>query len=158
MGEHRGPVGWLERWQQAEPVRLYLWSVATAVLTAALVAGWVTEQLYVALVGVVSAVLIVGGTALARGVAYAPATHERLVEEQARHSYDDGVRYGRSLPGRHRSPETAADTTEIAALGPETAPRDTVAPCGFTDAAGRVCTLVRHPARVGHRLRAPTRQ
>lgn len=151
MGQHVAPVNWLERWQDAEPVRLYLWTVAVAVLSGALVAGWVTRDLYVALSGVVSAVLMVGGTAAARRKAWAPRSVALALDDQHRDSFNRGVGKERArMAAEQRMRE--GHTVEMEALAPETAPRDTVAPCGHTDDRGNRCTLVRHPARVQHRM------
>lgn len=78
MGDHDAPERWLDRWRAQEPVRLYLWSVAAAVLAGCVVAGWLTQELALAIAGPIAAALMVGGTAAARGQAYAPATVQRL--------------------------------------------------------------------------------
>jgi hypothetical protein len=164
MGDHDAPSSWLERWHDAEPVRLYLWSVATAVIVAAGVVGLLTDELAVAITGVVSAVLMLGGTAAARRVAYAPVTVQELLEradEQATERVNRA--YARGLEqGGVRTPEQVArdlgvlhdDTGQMPApVGPPTVAREALPRCGAEDDMGARCTLPEHPDTVGHRFR-----
>lgn len=160
MGVHDAPASWLERWREQEPVRLYLWSVASAVLVGCVVAGWLTRELALAIAGPVSAALMIGGTAGARSLAFAPATVERLqdehvqeldeaVEEQHRTSWQDGWDAG--VEAAHTAvqawleehPEQPA-TTAMAAQRP----------CQYVDDAGVRCVLPEHPAQFPHQLEA----
>jgi hypothetical protein len=156
MGDHDAPASWLERWRAQEPLRLYLWTIASALVAAALVAGWLTAELAVAVTGVVAAVLMVGGTAAARREAYAPATVDRLLEEQHALSFRQGVQ-----EGLHVLEERAVqlpDTVEHPVPEPQTAllraqpgVGGRVARCRHVE-DGRRCTLPRHPEKVDHRL------
>lgn len=166
MSDHAAPAGWFARWQEAEPVRLYLWSVATAVLGGAVVAGWLTRDLYVAATGVAAAVFTVGGAAAARSKAYAPVTVDELLdradaeaEERAMAAYARGLEHGgvrtpeqvaRDLgvlrdraAGPVGQPATGADST--VAMG-------AVRACPYMDEHGARCTLAQHPRTVQHVL------
>jgi hypothetical protein len=157
VADHAAPVSWLERWQAAEPVRLYLWTVATAVLAAAAVAGWLTEDLYVALTGVLAAVLTFGGAAAARRKAYAPVTVDRLLDradreavEQARNAYAAGLADGSGV----RTAEQPR--VDVGLPPPEDQTRLMAAArgCPFMDEHGNRCQLPEHPRKVEHQLEA----
>jgi hypothetical protein len=157
VGDHDAPVGWLERWRAAEPVRLYLWTVAGAVLTAAVVAGWLTEDLYVALTGVASAVLTFGGAAAARRKAYAPLTVDQLMdraeqeaEDQARAAYAAGLRDGSGV----RTPDQVAADLRGRELEDGTVLMAAARGCPFMDEHGKRCQLPEHPRKVEHQLEA----
>jgi hypothetical protein len=162
MGDHDVPPSWLQRWREQEPLRLYLWSIAAAVLLAGVSTGVLTETWALAVGAVVSAVLMVAGTAAARLDAYAPLTVQRLLDEreaatdqlldeQHALSYTQGVR-----DALERTPEQVAQELTVAmrAQEPGTVPRERLRMCPFMDEDGRRCTLPEHPRRVGHQLEA----
>jgi hypothetical protein len=149
VSDHRAPSGWLERWQEAEPVRLYLWSVAAAVITAATVAGWLTAQLSVAVTGVAAAVLMFPAAAAARRRAWSPRSVHLALQQQADRSYEDGAR------GMYLAQQA---TTELEQLAPETAPLETVTRCRWSDGKGRWCSLGQHPRTVAHKPEAAVRK
>lgn len=68
----------LDRWKAAEPVRLYLYGVASAILAAAVVIGWLTETAALALGGVVTAVLLAPAVEAARARAWSPKSVDEL--------------------------------------------------------------------------------
>jgi hypothetical protein len=127
VGGHDAPESWLDRWREQEPVRLYLWSVAAALLAGCVVAGWLTRELALAIAGPVSAALMIGGTAGARSLAWAPASVEQLqdqqereleeaVEEQHRASWEQGWNAAldaaeKAAAETHRTPEQVAVET-----------------------------------------------
>lgn len=156
MGVRRAG-GWLEQWRAEEPLRLYLWSVAAAVLAGGVGTGLLTERWALAISGVAAAVLMLGGTAAARGEAFAPATVDRLLDEQHATSYQKG--YTAAL----RTVEEAAGpavTQELRATpppvpGPSTQPREALRRCGYVDGSRR-CTMREHPATFGHQLERGT--
>jgi hypothetical protein len=174
VGGHDAPGSWLDRWREQEPVRLYLWSVATAVLAGCVLAGWLTRELALAVAGPVAAALMVGGTAAARGQAFAPATvdalqagweqhTDELLEEQHSQSWQAGWDAGvaaaeRAAAETERTPEKVA--WELATAehpAPPTAALTAQAPCTYVehDANGaRRCTLPRHPGTFPHQLEA----
>lgn len=167
MGEHDAPSSWLERWREAEPVRLYLWGIASAVIAASLVAGWLTAELAVAITGVAAAVLMLPAGVLIRRQAYSPLTVERLLDEQHALSYrqaeedtlaetDQALTRARAEVRPHTAPArrlVAAETRELAAVQAEHGwPRGPVRPCPYMDEHGRRCVLPWHPATFSHRL------
>jgi hypothetical protein len=177
MGEHDAPVSWLERWRAQEPLRLYLWSVAAAVLLGGVSTGVLTETWALAIGAVVAAVLMTGGTALARRQAFAPATVDRLLgeqdvrvegwlEDQHALSYRQGVQDTVQHLARHPEQRPAELDTEemelpeprtvaIRAQAPKTAPQGLTLPprgCPFMTEDGRRCVLRQHPRTVEHRL------
>lgn len=107
MSNHAAPESWLDRWRDAEPLRLYLWTVASLVLAAASVAGWLTGELYVAVTGVAAAVLMVGGTETARRETYARRTVTRLLDQEWESAYTRGYATGQLDPVE-RTPEQVA--------------------------------------------------
>lgn len=168
MGTHDAPESWLDRWREQEPLRLYLWTVASAVLVGCVVAGWLTQELALAIAGPVSAALLVGGTAAARREVFAPATVARLqgeweqvLEEELdsqhgisyRAGWDAGVQATvRGQAETQRSPEqVAAELLNVA--DPQTTALASVAGCEHVQ-DGRRCTLPRHPDTFPHRLEA----
>lgn len=176
MGGHDAPESWLGRWQEQEPIRLYLWAVATAVLAGCVVAGWLTQELALAITGPIAAALMVGGTAAARGQAYAPATVATLqadwerqtdeaVEDQHAASWEQGWDAGVAAAEKaaaevERSPEKVAAELQAPAA-PPTAALAAQQPCGFLQHDGngvRRCVLPRHPEDFPHRLEAPVGQ
>jgi hypothetical protein len=157
MGEHDAPVSWLERWREQEPLRLYLWAVALSVVAGALVAGWMTQELAVAVTGMAAAVLMIGGTAAARRDAYSPLTVPHLLRRQHAESYERGARaamryledYTAQLPeGAHPVDDLV---TEEMRAHPETVLMPAAGRCRHVEDSRR-CTLPRHPDDVGHRL------
>jgi hypothetical protein len=174
MGEHDAPVGWLERWRQQEPLRLYLWSVAAAVLLGGVSTGVLTETWALAIGAVAAAVLMTGGTALARRQAYAPATVyqlldakdaevDGLLDRQHALSFQQGEREvllqleQRVLPGEVATAEMEAPeprTVALPVLAPKTTPRGAALPprrCRYVE-GGRRCRLPEHPEEFDHRL------
>lgn len=153
MGDHDMPSSWLEHWREAEPVRTYLWTVAAAVLFGGVSTGLLREDYALAIGGVAAAVLMVGGTHLARRDAYAPLTVERLLDEQHRTSYRRGVEAATTaLEQVHRSPDVvAAETRELAVVAGSTQPRHALGRCRYVE-SGRRCSLAMHPETIGHRL------
>jgi catechol 2,3-dioxygenase-like lactoylglutathione lyase family enzyme len=171
VGDHDAPESWLDRWREQEPLRLYLWSVAAAVLAGCVVAGWLTRELALAIAGPVSAALLIGGTAAARAQVYAPATVERLqtqwqqqldeaVEEQHAASFGQGWEAGldaleQAAEQTHRTPEqVAAETRPHVALQPATTAMAAQRPCQYVDDDGRRCVLPEHPVQFPHQLEA----
>lgn len=171
MGDHDAPSSWLERWRESEPVRLYLWGVASSVVAASLVAGWLTAELAVAVTGVAAAVLMLPATAWARRETYSPRTVDQLLaqtvpearvdgllEEQHALSYRQGVEAAtQALAQVQRTPDVvAAETRELAAVAAaETErawPREQLPPCPYVSDDGRRCVLPWHPATFPHRL------
>ena len=156
MGEHDAPDstgGWLERWKAAEPVRLYLGTVAAAVIVLAVAAGWITQELAVAIAGVVGAVLMLGvGWWPVRNTVYSPASVDSLLDQQHVVSYEHGAEdmLVRELGGPAPVPPTIQLPAQL--TGPDTAPRDTLRACVFMDEHGRRCTLREHPRRLPHQL------
>jgi hypothetical protein len=68
--------GLLSRLKLAEPVRLYAYSLLTAILAALVLAGTVTDNWYAALSGIAAAILaVVPGAEATRASVYSPATH-----------------------------------------------------------------------------------
>lgn len=169
MGVHDAPSSWLDRWRDAEPVRLYLYAATSAVVAAALVAGWLTAELAVAVTGVAAAVLMLPAISAARHETYPPRTVDRLLDEQHRLSYRQGVdaaeqaldRARRRLLQQHplvpplADAVVAAETRELAAVTGQAErewPRDPRRPCPYMAEDGRRCILPWHPATFGHRL------
>lgn len=154
MGDHDAPVSWLERWQEQEPLRLYLWAVAMSVVVGALVAGWLTQEGAVAITGVAAAVLMVGGTAAARGHAYAPLAVHQLLRQQHAESYERGARaaltYVETRSGADVE-EYLAATEEMEAQASDTVLMRAQGRCRHVEDRRR-CTLPRHPDAVDHRL------
>lgn len=155
MGDHDAPSGWLDQWRSQEPLRLYLWTVAGAVLLGGVSVGLWTETWALAVGGVLAAVLMFGGTTLARREAFAPATVERLLDRQHASSYTRGHQEAllqvEAAAARSGRPLAEALTEELHAVHPETAPRQSAGRCQFVE-SGRRCLLPRHPGAVGHRL------
>jgi hypothetical protein len=127
--------------------------------------GWLTGELAVAISGLAAAVLMLGGTAAARGKAYAPLTVEQLLNEQHAVSFRKGVDAGMATRAMlDRSPDQVAqelataerplveDTVLMGAVGAETGPRATLRPCPFMAEDGRRCVLPEHPRKTDHRL------
>jgi hypothetical protein len=166
VGTHDAPESWLQRWQEQEPVRLYLWGVASAVLVGCVVAGWLTQELALAIAGPVSAALMIGGTAAARADVFSPATVARLqaewrdqLEEELdsqhgisyRAGWDAGVQATvRGQAETERTPEQVAiELLQVA--DPQTTALAATVPCEYTE-DGRRCTLPFHPGAFPHRL------
>lgn len=74
----------LARLKQTEPVRLYAYSVLSAVLVALVLVGTITDDWSAALTGIAAAVLGVPGVEAARASAYSPASHVAEVLESHR--------------------------------------------------------------------------
>jgi hypothetical protein len=92
----------LQRWQETEPLRLYLYGITVPLLGVALVYGWVTTEQLGAWLAVAGA-LFIGSTVageLARRHVNSPAVLERELDEQHRDSYSRGVE-----DALHMSPE-----------------------------------------------------
>lgn len=69
-------VPWLPRLKETEPVRLYAWTVLSAVAVVAVAAGWVTGEWSEALMGIAGAVLgVLPAAECARASVYSPRTH-----------------------------------------------------------------------------------
>lgn len=167
MGDHDAPASWLTRWREMEPVRLYLWSVATAVIVAAVAVGILTAELAVAITGVASAVLMIGGAAAARHDAYAPATVTHLLDSQHATSYAHGVEdaltrtpdeLAEELAATEKQLEERPDTVLMRAQGPGTIPRERLRACPFMDEHGHRCRLPEHPRRIDHQVEEPGQQ
>lgn len=152
MGEHDMPSSWFERWQEQEPLRLYLWTVAAAVLIGSVSTGLLTETWALAIGGVLASALMVGGTALARRKVTPVLTVEELLQRQHEDSYQQGVDdAARSLEAVHRPVDLAAAETEQLQALRTTAGRRALGRCRYVE-SGRRCALVEHPARFPHRL------
>lgn len=153
MGEHG--AGWFDRWREAEPVRLYGWSVASAVLVAGVSTGLLTERWALAIGGVVAAVLMVGGVALQRREAWAPASVEAALDEQHASSYARGyqaaLRTVEEAAAQRGRPLGEELTQELHAVMPQTQPRTALGRCRHVE-DGRRCTLPQHPENIDHRL------
>lgn len=171
MGTRRG-AGWLEQWKAEEPLRLYLWTVAGAVLMGGVTTGLLTETWAVAIGGVAAAVLMMGGTAAARAKAWAPATVERTLQQQldAQHadSYSRGYRAAleaNDTPGPdHAAAELLAKAQKVLRADVieaererftpadlATQPRSALPACNHMEYGVR-CTLPKHPDTFPHRL------
>jgi hypothetical protein len=107
VGEHDAPMTLLQRWQETEPLRLYLYGITVPLLGVALVYGWVTTEQLGAWLAVAGA-LFIGSTVageLARRHVNSPAVLERELDEQHRDSYSRGVE-----DALHMSPDVLAET------------------------------------------------
>jgi len=134
MPEHAAPVSWLERWQQTEPLRLYLYGITVPLLGAAVVYGWLsTEQLGAWLA--VAGALFIGSTVageLARRQVASPRYVDEVLEDQHRLSYVQGVEDTLTA-----TPDAlAAHTAELTKVRP-------VKRCGYIE-NGRRCVLDEH--------------
>jgi hypothetical protein len=150
--------GWLERWREQEPLRLYLWTIAAAVLLGGVSTGLLTETWALAVGGVAAAVLMLGGTAAARAQVWPAAGVDQLLDTQHASSFGKGYQAAlRTIEeAATQRPELAPATVELRAQQPATTPRAALGRCGFID-AGRHCTLPRHPRNIDHRLEADRR-
>ena len=155
VGTHDAPASWLERWRAQEPLRLWLWTIASAVIALASVAGWLTAELAVPITGIAAAVLMLGGTAAARRQVYAPATVDRLLDSQHATSYQQGVEDGLRV-SQERTPEQVADELATVQMRAQPGPgaRGRLGRCRYVE-SGRRCTLPAHPEKVRHQLEAP---
>jgi len=150
VGDHEAPVSWLQRWKDAEPVRLYLGTVAGAVIVLAVLAGWVTQQLAVGISGVVAAVLMLGvGWNPLRAAVYAPASVDTLLDQQHVVSYEHGAE---DMLVREFGASSGKVTAELQKMTADTAPREQLRMCVYRDEDGRQCTLREHPRRLPHQL------
>lgn len=132
MPEHVAPLSWLERWQQTEPLRLYLYGITVPLLGAAVVYGWLTtEQLgaWLAVAGALFAGSSVAGE-LARRKVTSPATVDAWLDQVHEASYTSGVQDAlQTTPDR---------TAEMLAVRP-------VRRCGYIESGNR-CVLDEHPS------------
>lgn len=164
MGNHRGPSGWLDTWREQEPVRLYVYGVAATLVPVAVAAGWITENLGVAVTGAVAAVCMVTAGSWARGEAYAPATVETLLQHERRRAYSRGRLDGlqelvapepeqlAQLVQLEPDPvEDLEETRQMEAVELPTQPAARLDVCRFRE-DGRRCTLARHPDTFPHRM------
>lgn len=102
VGEHSAPSNFLQRWQETEPLRLWLYGTTVPLLGAAVVYGWLTTEQLAAWLPVAAA-LFIGSTVageLARRQVNSPATLEYRLGAQDRTSYARGVQ-----DALHRTPE-----------------------------------------------------
>lgn len=152
MSARRG-AGWLEQWKAEEPLRLYLWSVAAAVLVGGVGTGLLAETWALAIGAVIAAVLMVGGTAAARAQAFAPATVDGLLDGQHATSYSRGYTAALRTMDRPGPDHVHPDATRElpAQSGPATQPRTALGRCRHVE-SGRRCTMDVHPDTFGHRL------
>lgn len=159
MAEQGG--GWLERWHEQEPARLWLWTVGTACIGASVVAGWLTTETSLALGGVLSALLMVGAGEKVRGIVWAPATVEAEQRAVASGVREAAYRKGRrdaleaigevSTDDGNEQEETRRYGRHAPATGPATAAFDSLPPCGWVDPdTQRQCRMRVHPAAVPH--------
>lgn len=154
MGVRRG-AGWLEQWKAEEPLRLYLWTIAGAVLVGGVSTGLLTETWALAIGGVAAAVLMMGGTAAARRQAWAPATVGRQLDAQHAASYREG--YLAALEATDQPGPDHAATEELPrAGGPSTQPRASLPRCRYVE-SGRRCALGQHPDTISHQLEGAVR-
>jgi hypothetical protein len=153
-GEHHHRTGWLQRWQDTEPLRLHLYGITVPVLAAAVVYGWLTTEQMGAWLAVAAA-LFVGSTAageLARRKVWAPASVDLAVRTADDDGYADGLE-----DGMHRA------RVQVTTAGPEelqeALERDPQPATAHIQAAGRCrhvesgdrCVLPVHPQEVRHR-------
>jgi hypothetical protein len=106
-GRHAAPPSALSRWQETEPIRLYLYGITVPLLGAAVAYGWMTTEQLGAWLAVAGA-LFLGSTLageLARRRAWAPHTVDDALDEQHRESYAMGVQ---DAVHHARTPETVA--------------------------------------------------
>jgi hypothetical protein len=150
MSARRG-AGWLEQWKAEEPLRLYLWTIAGAVLVGGVSTGLLSETWALAIGGVAAAVLMVGGTALARQQAWAPANVTRELDSQHAISYRAG--YVSALRTVDEAGPDHAETQQLEkTLGPSTQPRLAAdRRCRYVE-SGRRCTMGPHPDTFRHQL------
>lgn len=134
VGEHSAPSSWLDRWQQTEPLRLYLYGITVPLLGVALVYGWVTTEQLGAWAGVAGALFVGSSVAgeLARRKVNSPATLDAALDEQHRDSYSRGVE-----DALHRTPDLVTATVRA----PER--------CRFIE-NGRRCVLDVHGTEAPH--------
>jgi hypothetical protein len=154
MGDHDMPSSWFERWQEQEPLRAYLWTIAAAVLIGSVSTGLLTETWALAIGGVAASALMVGGTALARRQVTPVLTVDQLLARQHAESYQQGVEDAVArLELVARPADVAeAETEQLQAL--RTPARRTLGRCRYVE-SGRRCTMVEHPGRFPHRLEEP---
>lgn len=130
----------LERWNDAEPLRLRLYGVTVPLLGVALVYGWVTTEQAGAWLAVAAA-LFLGSTVAgewARRNVNSPLTMTRALEEEHHDAYASGVH-----DAMHRTPDAVAvETTEMRQVRP--ADR-----CRFIE-NGRRCVLDPHGKETPH--------
>lgn len=91
------------RWQDAEPVRLYIYGVLIAALAVLVAVGVVAQELVIPLAGLVAAVLMAPAAEAARSHVYSPATHDRELADVIWDAGEDRKAAGRDPDvGRHR--------------------------------------------------------
>lgn len=137
VGEHSAPSGVFERWNDTEPLRLYLYGITVPVLGVCVVYGWLsTEQLgaWLAVAGAVFLAAGLGGE-LARRQVTSPATLELDLDEQHRKSYARGVE-----DALHRTPDVV--TTEVRQVR-------TPERCRYIESGNR-CVLPAHGKETPH--------
>ncbi len=104
-------MSWLERWQDTEPLRLYLHGITVPLLAAALTYGWLTTEQLGAWLAVAGALFLGSSLAgeLARRKVASPRTVHCWLEQLHTMSYLRGMQ-----DAGHRSPdELAAATAEM---------------------------------------------
>jgi hypothetical protein len=136
MAAHAAPSSLLQRWADAQPVRLFLYGLTVPVLAACVVYGWLTTEQAGAWLAVAGALFgaTVAGTELARRVAWAPVSVEQVLADTDRRAYRDGVEHGLQ--------QRPADL-------PATAHMQAVGRCRRVEDGNR-CVLPAHPEVVAH--------
>lgn len=135
MGDHDAPAGWLQRWQDTEPLRLYLYGIVVPLLGAAVTYGLLTTEQLGAWLAVAGAALLgVGALERVRRIVWAPAAVDDALTLTDRRAYADGLR--------------DSDTEHDAQ--PATAHMRSLGRCRNVERGNR-CTLPPHPEAVAHR-------
>jgi len=147
MGDHDAPSSLLGRWQETEPVRLWLYGISFPVTALFVGYGWITTEqagLWLAVAGGLLGATVVG-TEAARHVAWSPDYAEQQLRQEGKAAYADGVR-----AAMHRTPDVVAGAVE---REPGTTAL-TVANLGRCRRVenGDRCTLPPHPEGVEHRF------
>lgn len=137
-GEHSAPVTLLQRWADAQPVRLYLYGLTVPVLGLCLAYGWVTQERVGPWLAVAGALFLAsaGGTELARRTAWAPRSVDRALDEADRRGFSDGLR-------------EAAQQQAVEGVQPATAQMASLGRCRHVEDGNR-CVLPAHPGAVVH--------
>lgn len=135
-GEHAAPVGWLERWSQTEPLRLYLYGITVPLLGVCVVYGWMTHEQMGAWLALAGTLFLGSSVAaeLARAHAvWSPASVVRAIDHEAGRAYEMGW----------------ADASRSDQQQPATVARARVRVCTEVE-DGRRCTLLQHAEVTPH--------
>jgi hypothetical protein len=138
MPEHGAPSSWLGRWQETEPLRLYLYGITVPLLAAAVTYGWLSTEQLGAWLAVAAALFI--GSSVAGELARRKVTPVEgpvlnyWLDQVHQDSYTRGVE-----DALHVTPDA---TAEMRAVRP-------VERCRFIE-SGRRCVLDQHGKETPH--------